>query len=146
MDIHEQIAQKAEEWAKLKVPYRHRGFSTRGCDCTGLLVGILKSLGFLQTFEMPYYPPDWNLNKVTVNHLMIQLPLYAKRIPVEQMKRGNVLVFKFGRQVSHTGIFIGDNLFVHSYLTRYTWYGRIQGSQWGRRLWAVYRMRPEKLL
>jgi cell wall-associated NlpC family hydrolase len=54
------IAAEAKNW--LGVPYQHRGMTKRGCDCTGLLIGILQLLGYLPNYKLREYPKDWNLH------------------------------------------------------------------------------------
>ncbi|GAH75445.1 unnamed protein product, partial [marine sediment metagenome] len=42
-----EIAEEARKWADAKVPYRHRGVTNEGCDCSGLLIGVMQKLGCL---------------------------------------------------------------------------------------------------
>jgi len=143
--IQQDIAAEAKVWADLKVPYRHRGISKAGCDCSGLLVGILKSLGYLQHFAMPAYSPDWNLNNPKHNYLLEYIRKYAYQVSKEDKKPGDVLLFTFGKFISHAGIFLGGNLFVHCYLDRHCWYGTLKNSKWGKRFVEVWRLDPSKL-
>jgi len=111
--INNQIAATAEVWADLKVPYVHRGFSRNGCDCSGLLVGVLQELGFVRDFEMPIYPIDWLLHDSNPNHLTTILPQYSEEVK-GPIIRGDILLFRFAKVISHLAIFVGGNIMVHS--------------------------------
>lgn len=145
MSLAEDIVREVRRWADAKVPYRHMGTSTSGCDCTGLLVGIARQFGFLQKFKLPYYPPDWNLHSNNPNFLTSYLPKYADEIPKLDVQPGDIILFRFGHRISHAGIFIGNDLFVHTYATRHTWYGRLKDSMWSKRWVATYRLNEKNL-
>ena len=139
------LIEEAKRWAKAKVPYRHMGTSMSGCDCTGLLIGVMKKLGYLKNFKLPFYPPDWNLHDGNINYLLQYLPKYANKVNNSELIPGDVLLFKFGRQLSHVGIYIGEDLFVHTYLTRHTWYGRLKDSLWDRHWKSTWRLAIDRL-
>jgi len=145
MIFREMIVVKAREWADLRVKYQHRGVTRGGCDCSGLPVGILKELGFLQDFVMPCYPPDWNLHNAKFNYLLDYVNKLADEIPINERQPGDLLLFRFGKQISHAGIYIGDDTFVHCYATNGVWYGVLKNSPWGKRLVSAWRLDENKL-
>jgi cell wall-associated NlpC family hydrolase len=148
-NLNLQIAERAELFVKSKVPYQHRGMSFFGCDCTGLLVAILRQLGFLQDFTMPNYDRDWNLH-IDNADLPLMTNFFGKTadsIPKNEKTTGDILVFGFGRcQRAHTGVYLRDNLFAHCFVTAGRCvYGTLQNSQWGKRWTNTYRMNSNKL-
>jgi len=145
--LQQQIVDRAREWADKAVPYLHRGHSEAGVDCSGLLVGIIQSLGYLKDFEMPLYPFDWNLHDCKHNFLLEYLPVYCVKVSILDMDPGDILLFRFGKQVSHAGILLNDKdgLFVHCYYPRGTGYATLQSMKWGSRLVEVWRIDEAKL-
>lgn len=147
-NLQEQIAEKAKEWAKLRVSYKHRGHSRKGCDCSGLLIGIVQELGYLKNFVYPKYPPDWNLHsfKHKHNYITEYIGRYAHQIPKNDRQPGDILLFKYARIICHTGIYVGDGLFIHSYLLRPVCYVTLNNSLYGKRLIEVWRIDERKII
>lgn len=144
-EFRQNIVKEAINWVDVK--YVHRGDSKRGADCSGLIVGILKQLGFLQSFVIPIYPPDWNLHKPNVNYLKIYLNDYCYQIDENMVEPGDLAVFKFGKHVecSHLGILINRILFVHSLFPVGVKYGTLHTGQWKKRLVGYFRIDEEKI-
>jgi len=147
-NIQEQIAEKAKEWANDKVRYKHRGHTRNGCDCSGLLVGVMRELGYLKNFKMPNYPVDWNLHgfKYKHNYLTEKICKYAYKIPMNEKQPGDVLLFKYLKVICHSGIYVGNELFVHSYVLRPVCYGTLRNSRYGKWLEEVWRVDERKLI
>jgi cell wall-associated NlpC family hydrolase len=145
-NLREQIVKLAKEWANAKVPYRHRGHTRMGCDCSGLLVGIMQELGYLKDFVMPTYPMDWNLHgfRYKHNYIVDYISKYAHKIENKDMQPGDVILFKYAKVICHTGIYIGNGLFVHSYILRPVCYATIINSPYTERLEEVWRIDVEK--
>jgi len=114
MEIGERIAREALNW--IGVPYQHRAMTKNGCDCTGLILGVLKTLGYLGNYKVREYPIDWNLHGMADDHIRDELLKVTNEISgSEKLLKGDILLFWFGRCVSHIGIYIGDRQFVHSW-------------------------------
>lgn len=162
MSLQTDIAVEAQKWANLKVRYIHRGITLKGCDCSGLLVGILKNLGYLVNFVMPAYPFDWNMHDCKHNYLTEFIPLYCdlvwtrpeenkknkKKIKINwrNFKPGDVLLFKYGKVISHAGILIDESgLFAHCYFPVGTKYSTLIGAKWNSRLVEVWRVNEGKV-
>lgn len=134
------IANEAKKWADARVPYRHRGVTMEGCDCSGLVIGVMKKLGFLLNYKLRYYPIDWNLHNASGEYLVQELRRYAIEVKKSEIRLGDVLVFKFGRCESHAAILVDKNVFVHCYLSaKHCWYGVLKGSSWMKRWTKVFR-------
>lgn len=148
MTIQEQIATIAREWADAKVRYKHRGLTRLGCDCSGLLIGVIRELGYLKKFVYPLYPLDWNLHgfKHKHNYITEYISRYAHQVEKENRQPGDILLFKYKKVICHTGIYVGDGLFVHSY-TRYpVGYATLNNSVYGKNLVEVWRIDIERLV
>ena len=145
MDISNAIADRAIEWAKDQVPYRHRGMTRRGCDCTGLIIGIARELKLLKSYTLPMYKMDWNLHNGASDIITRELERVAVLIPKEQLQRGDVVVFRFGKCNAHVGIYLENNLFIHSRAKQKCKYGCLQKSEWGTRWTMIYRFNERKM-
>lgn len=79
------------------VPYKASGTSTKGFDCSGFTQYVFKKLG------------------VTIPHSSAAQYSLGKPVAKDQLVPGDLVFFKTnGRSVSHVGIYIGNNTFVHS--------------------------------
>lgn len=88
------ILQKSEEW--IGTPYRYGGDSKSGIDCSAFVQNVMKEIGL----ELPRTAQ----NQYEFSHLISKS--YAEI--------GDLVFFNNGRKVSHVGIYIGDDMFVHA--------------------------------
>jgi len=145
-DFGTKFAEEAALWADKKVPYLHRGETDRGCDCTGIIIGILTKFGKLKNYKRVKYKIDWNVHENATESItkeLLRIGDFVENGP----EPGDILLFKFGRCSSHSGIFVGGNKFVHSTgggqgCCRY---GILKNSQWSRRLSGVIRLNENKI-
>lgn len=136
------FAEIAKQWIGVK--YIHRGFTRKGCDCSGFIVGIIKEMGFLKRFTMPIYSIDWNLHKPSTNYLVEYLKRFCvKTEGIPQI--GDLVVFKFGKHISHIGILVADKTFIHCYQGVGVKYGTLNPGQWEKRVDSFWRIDIEKL-
>jgi cell wall-associated NlpC family hydrolase len=146
LSLAESFAQVARQWAADKVPYRHRGTTRTGCDCTGLLIGVAQELGFLAGYVLRDYPPDWNLHSGAGLHVIEELERFGDPISKSEAGPGDVAVMYFGRCPAHCGIIVAPHLMVHCWRDGlYCRYGMLRNSPWSRRWSASYRFDGEKL-
>jgi NlpC/P60 family putative phage cell wall peptidase len=107
------IVSEAKKW--LGTPY-HSGANIKGVgvDCGWLLIKVYENAGILPPGECDpgYYSPEWHLHRSEEKYLGWVIK-YCK--PVDSPKPGDIALFKFGRCVSHGGIFIGGNKIIHAY-------------------------------
>ena len=79
------------------VPYAYAGMTSRGMDCSGLVARVLLNHGI----RAPH-------NAASLYGLGIPVPL-------EKLRSGDLVFFHTtGRGISHVGIYIGNNEFVHA--------------------------------
>jgi len=112
------LKEELESW--LDTPWRHRCMvKGRGCDCIGLVAGVLICVGFLRPDEidLPPYPPDWHLHK---EHLEL-INWFKSRPDVMEVKRplqnGDIPLFQYGKSPSHAGFFYEKSIY-HSVTRR----------------------------
>lgn len=143
--ISEAIADKAIEWAKLGVQFRHRGMSRNGCDCTGLFIGIARELNLLKKFVLRPYKIDWNLHSGASDIITRELDLVSDKIEKHEVKKGDIVVFRFAKCDSHLGLYIENGLFVHCLIRQKVGFGMLRNSQWSKRWSKTYRFNEEKM-
>lgn len=108
-DRMKRLADISMKW--VGVPYVHKGVTKAGCDCVGLLIGVLLECGvFTLPLQLFDYSASWMLAKDSEELLLKYLPQYV--VPCELVP-GSFLFFKMGRYVCHAGIYVGNNEFVH---------------------------------
>jgi len=142
----EKIAEEARRWAKIKVPYQHRGTTIKGCDCTGFLIGVLQSLGFFRGYKLPYYSFDWSMHRNSSENIIKELNDYAYEVHKSDLTIGDVLLFKFARTHSHAGIYLGNHIFAHCYqAASRCCLGVLKNSMWEKRWTKVFRLDESKI-
>ena len=92
------IGRSAAHIAKAQVgaPYRYGGSNPSGFDCSGLVYFSYGSAGY------------------RVPRTSAQQYRASSPIPVSQARPGDLLFFRYERQVSHVGIYLGNQRFVHA--------------------------------
>ena len=79
-------------------PYRYGGFSKEGVDCSG----------FTQAFMSSIY-------NISIPRISAEQYNQSKRISRKELEEGDLVFFKTsGRTVSHVGIYLRNNKFVHA--------------------------------
>lgn len=146
-NLGERIAAIALEYAAAKVPYQHRGMSRNGCDCTGLIVGVCRELGFLRKFILRQYKLDWNLHKGGGNQILEELGKVGHKIPNNEAAIGDVAVMWMGKWPGHCGIIVKSGpIMVHSLSTeRFCKKSVLRKSNWSKSWRATYRLDGEKM-
>jgi probable lipoprotein NlpC len=80
-------------------PYRYGGLSSRGIDCSGLVVRAMM------------------LNGKKVPHSSAALARMGTKVTYKELQPGDLVFFKTGRRgggISHVGIWVGNNQFIHA--------------------------------
>jgi cell wall-associated NlpC family hydrolase len=81
----------------LGVPYRYGGTSpSEGFDCSGLVFYAYTYAG------------------LSVPRNSVELFKAAEKIPLDAAREGDLVFFQDQRKLSHVGIYLGDNRFVHA--------------------------------
>ena len=113
MTIEDKIVEEALSWVHAKTPYHHMGrIKGVGVDCGTILIEVYSAVGLVPNFDTGYYPIDWALHRNEERYLGF-VNQYCER--VEEFKKGDIALYKFGRCVSHSGIIIdNDGNMVHA--------------------------------
>lgn len=94
------ILKEAITWIDTK--FEHGGFTKLGCDCSGLIVGILKNCNILPS--VPEYHVTRHHNHLTKESVMDILEKYMIIIPMENLQPGDFIAFSFYKQPTHLAI------------------------------------------
>lgn len=81
---------------QLGVPYRYGGASPQGFDCSGLVY-------------YSYLRAGKSLPRTTAT-----LWSYTRPVPKHALQAGDILFFRIAGKMSHVGLYIGDDRFVHA--------------------------------
>lgn len=116
------IVALAEQY--LGVPYRYGGNTPReGFDCSGFVRYIFK----LKGVQLPRL----------ANHQALQ----GQAISKSNLEPGDLVFFKSGRVVSHVGIYVGGNQFIHAPRTgRVVSYDKLSTRYFARRYYGARRI------
>ena len=86
----------------LGTPYRYGGTTKAGADCSGFAKAV-----YLEVYGI-------NLERVTVN-----MAQNSRRISKRNLREGDLVFFRInGRRISHVGIYLSNNKFIHASTSR----------------------------
>jgi cell wall-associated NlpC family hydrolase len=115
-----QVVAVAQSW--VGVPYHHQGDSRAGCDCGGLIKGVLMELGLLSPDYLSRLPPlARGYSRAPDGELLMKACGVAmQQVPIAQMQPADVLLIAWDRArklPQHTAIVVpyrgaGDHLAV----------------------------------
>ncbi|MBM3416504.1 MAG: NlpC/P60 family protein [Bacteroidetes bacterium] len=121
-----ELLEKADEWYGVR--YRRAGNTKSGVDCSGFTVAVFAAVYGMQ------------LPRVSREQYRI-----SRKISTTELREGDLVFFNTtGRGVSHVGIYLGNNRFIHAsvskgvmvnslfekyYLQRFVGAGRIENKQ-----------------
>jgi len=93
--LGEEVALRAI--ALVGTPYRYGGADLTGFDCSGLVLYVYHELGI----DLP--------------HSAVEQHRFTTKISRDELLPGDLIFFRINRKrISHVGIYIGDNRFVHA--------------------------------
>lgn len=96
----------------LGIPYRHGGRDMSGLDCLGLVYLIYRDCGI----EIPdndgrEYEKDWF--KTEPERYLQGIRRYGVEVPLDSLQPLDLVYFKMGPVVTHTGVMVDDTSFIH---------------------------------
>lgn len=122
------LGEEALKW--VGTPYKHMGKTKNGCDCLGLVIGILENLG-IEIPEAMYakYSFNWNMGNPYVYEGNIKKHCTVINSGKET---GNLCAFKIKNPgINHIGIWLTNYTFIHSCaLNRTTEISNIKDRFW----------------
>ena len=110
-----------QQWKGVK--YRYGGLSKSGVDCSGFVF-----LTFKEQFNI-------NLPRSTQ-----QLANVGTQIAKDQLKPGDLVLFKTGFKVRHIGIYAGEQKFLHASTSRGVIFSRLDNPYWKNNFWQARRV------
>lgn len=97
----------AEALSWNNTPYRDQGNVKGGAvDCAMVLVNSWVNAGVVEAFDPRPYPPSWYLHHDQERYLE-WLTVVAEEVPM--WRPADLVIWKFGRCFSHTGIVINEH-------------------------------------
>lgn len=114
MITRQQVVDEALSWRD--TPYQHaQSCKGHGTDCIGLLIGVYKAVGCIdKSFQPAPYSQQWHAHQ---NQELLRDAMRSfgcTRVEGEPQP-ADLLLFQYGRVISHAGIYVGNGEFVHAY-------------------------------
>lgn len=122
----------------LGTPHRMGGLTTRGIDCSGLMVKSFESAG------------------IALPRTSGEQANLGEKVKKNSLQRGDLVFFKIGTKISHVGLVTrsrgGETLFIHTSSSRGVMVSNLGDDYWkdrftfGRRVWedaTIIRRRPQ---
>lgn len=108
------IVAEARSW--LGTPWVHMARAKgHGVDCGQLLAAVYEEVGLVAVVPIPPYPQDWALHR---GEPVMQgiVERYATRTEAPPAP-GDVVLFRYGRSLSHGGIVLFWPMIIHAFLS-----------------------------
>jgi len=109
------------------VRYRYGGVTTKGVDCSGL---ILRAYKDLYDVELP--------------RTVAEQARKGTRIHKKQLRPGDLIFFKTGRYSRHVGIYLGQNKFIHASRSKGVIQSNLNNAYWRTKYWKAKRFQLVK--
>lgn len=107
------LAAATEALTWVGTPYHHQGrVKGRGVDCGMLICEVYYQVGLMPFIDPRPYPSDWHLHQQEQKYLEWVLKFADK---VDDPQPGDVVLYHFGKCISHGGIVIEWPTIVHAY-------------------------------
>lgn len=107
----EAVVREAQTW--LGTPWHHQArVKGGGVDCGQILAGVFHAAGLIPDVDAGEYPPDWHLHRAAEHYLGLVERFMARISGPPQP--GDVVLYRYGRCISHGGIVVEWPLIVHS--------------------------------
>ena len=104
------------------VRYRYGGITTKGVDCSGL---ILRAYKELYNVDLP--------------RTVAKQARKGSRIQKKNLRPGDLVFFKTGRHSRHVGIYLGENKFIHASRSKGVVQSNLNSSYWRTKYWKAKR-------
>jgi cell wall-associated NlpC family hydrolase len=107
-----EIALNAEARKWVGTPYKHMGKTRNGCDCLGLVMGVMSNIGIVPPKSMYVkYSLNWNLG----NPLSYENSISAHCVPTKTRRIGDICAFKIRNTgINHIGLWVTSDKFITS--------------------------------
>lgn len=110
----EAVVKEALTW--LNTPYHHEArVKGAGVDCGMLVAEVFERTGLIIHVDVEHYNFDWHMHRSAEVYLS-HMTKYMKRVERQPLP-GDVVLFKYGRCISHGGIVIKWPQIIHAYFS-----------------------------
>jgi NlpC/P60 family putative phage cell wall peptidase len=111
----EQVIGEARSWIGTKF-HNNQRLKGVGCDCLGLIVSVMETVGVVRDVPIPNYSPQFMAHSSEELYVSAVLD-YCDEVEMPEM--GDLAFFKFGRCYSHAGLVVSwPHEMIHSYCGR----------------------------
>ena len=109
------VVQEALTW--LGTPYHTMArVKGAGVDCGMILAEVFHQAGVVPQVDVEAYPADWHLHRGEERYLGV-VEQFAGKVDREPLP-GDLVLYKFGRCISHGAVVVAWPLIVHAYVRR----------------------------
>lgn len=117
IDKQNQLKIILDEW--IGTPFRHYcGVKNIGCDCMHFIIRVFEEMNLLTLNKnnIPYYSKDWFLHdtKELLQNEILKRP-DVKEVCFNDRLNGDVILFYFGKALSHAGIYFDNYVYQSIY-------------------------------
>jgi len=109
------------------VRYRYGGVTTKGVDCSGLILRAYK-----------------DLYDVDLPRTVAEQARKGTRIQKKYLRPGDLIFFKTGRYSRHVGIYVGENNFIHASRSKGVIQSNLNNVYWQAKYWQAKRLQLVK--
>lgn len=103
----------ARSW--LGTPYHHRArIKGVGTDCGMILIAVFSECGVIEDFDPGEYAQEWMMHRSEEKYLEA-VERYATKVERDPLP-GDIVLFKFGRCISHGAIVSEWPCIIHAYM------------------------------
>lgn len=107
------VTDEAKTW--INTPYHDNArVKGAGVDCGMLLMGIFENCGLIEHIDIPHYSRDWHLHRSEEKYLG-WVKKYCHEVDRDPLP-GDILLYQYGRCISHGAIVIDYPTVIHSFL------------------------------
>jgi NlpC/P60 family putative phage cell wall peptidase len=146
MSIAEDIVAQARTW--LGTPFHHQArLKGKGCDCLGLIVGVVDELGLKDVHDRPLssYDEITYPKEPDGAYLTEKLTDLLDEVPIADARAGDLALFKVRENPQHLAIltdYEGTLGMIHSFAPSRRVVEHRLDDDWKSRLLKVYRWQP----
>lgn len=112
----EAVVRAARGWLGTRWEHRAR-VRGAGVDCGQLLAAVYEEAGIIPAVDPGAYPRDWHLHRGEERFLDLVERYAAPRAAGEPALPGDIVLFRYGRTLSHGGISLGGSEILHAFIS-----------------------------
>jgi|3_EtaG_2_1085321.scaffolds.fasta_scaffold07308_5 NlpC/P60 family putative phage cell wall peptidase len=107
------VIHEARSW--VGTPHRHYTICKgAGADCGLFIIGVYSKLGLIKEEKPDFYPEDWAWHKPVGEMFESIVQKYCVEIKKEEMQPGDLILYQFGKCLSHSSLLLEDDFIIHS--------------------------------